>query len=294
MPELPEVETTLRGIRGALQGARIRLVVRERRLRWRIPAGLERRVRGQTVAGMRRRGKYILLVLERGALLIHLGMSGSFRVLTGAPAPAAHDHYDLVTDAGRIVRYRDPRRFGCLLWCGGEPLQHPRLRGLGVEPVAADTVDTTGTTDTTDAIDTVDTTARAAFDGDYLRRVAACRRITVKQFLMDSRVVVGVGNIYASEALFAAAIDPRRACHRVSAARYQKLADATRAILRDAIRRGGSTIRDFAAADGRPGYFEQELKVYGREGAPCARCGRAIRRAVIGQRSTFYCPGCQR
>ncbi|MDD9812016.1 MAG: bifunctional DNA-formamidopyrimidine glycosylase/DNA-(apurinic or apyrimidinic site) lyase [Gammaproteobacteria bacterium] len=289
MPELPEVETTLRGIRGALQGARIRLVVRERRLRWRIPAGLERRVRGQTVAGMRRRGKYILLVLERGALLIHLGMSGSFRVLSGAPAPAAHDHYDLVTDAGRIVRYRDPRRFGCLLWCGGEPLQHPRLRGLGVEPVAP-----TDTVDTTDAIDTVDATARAAFDGDYLRRIAAGRRITVKQFLMDSRVVVGVGNIYASEALFAAAIDPRRACHRVSAARYQKLADATRAILRDAIRRGGSTIRDFAAADGQPGYFEQELKVYGREGAPCARCGRDIRRAVIGQRSTFYCPGCQR
>ena len=280
MPELPEVETTLRGIRGALQGARIRLVVRERRLRWRIPAGLERRVRGQTVAGMRRRGKYILLVLERGALLIHLGMSGSFRVLSGAPAPAAHDHYDLVTDAGRIVRYRDPRRFGCLLWCGGEPLQHPRLRGLGVEPVAAG--------------DATDTTARAKFNGDYLRRAAASRRITVKQFLMESRVVVGVGNIYASEALFAAAIDPRRACHRVSAARYQKLADATRAILRDAIRRGGSTIRDFAAADGRPGYFEQELKVYGREGAPCARCGRAIRRAVIGQRSTFYCPGCQR
>lgn len=278
MPELPEVETTLRGIRGALLGARIaELTVRERRLRWRIAPGLEGKVRGQTVTGLRRRGKYILVDLQRGGLILHLGMSGSFRVLSdgdaNAAAPGPHDHYDLVTGAGRVVRYRDPRRFGCLLWHGRDPLQHPRLRGLGVEPIGPSSAD---------------------FTGDTLRRAAAGRRVAVKNFLMDGRVVVGVGNIYASEALFAAAVHPRRAAGRVSAARCQALADAVRAILTDAIARGGSTIRDFAAADGQPGYFERELKVYGREGEPCARCGRAIRREVIAQRSTFYCAGCQR
>jgi len=274
MPELPEVETTLRGIRGALTGARVRLSVRERRLRWRIPAGLEARVRGQTVAGMHRRGKYIVLALERGALIAHLGMSGSFRVLPAAGAaaktPGAHDHYDLITDAGRVVRYRDPRRFGCLLWGGRDALAHPLLAGLGAEPLGA------------------------GFTGDYLHRRAAGRRAPVKNFLMDGRIVVGVGNIYASEALFAAAIHPRRACGRVSAARYRSLADAVRAILADAIASGGATIRDFAAADGRPGYFDRALQVYGRAGAPCPRCGRSIRRAVIGQRASFYCGGCQR
>lgn len=276
MPELPEVETTLRGIRGALRGARIaELVVRERRLRWRIAAGVEGKVRGQTVAGLRRRGKYILLDLQRGGLILHLGMSGSFRVLGGdgdgdGGAPGPHDHYDLITDAGRIVRYRDPRRFGCLLWCGRDPLRHPRLRGLGVEPLSAE------------------------FTGDALHRAAAGRRAAVKNLLMDGRVAVGVGNIYACEALFAAAIHPRRAAGRISAARYRRLADAVRAILADAIARGGSTIRDFSNADGAPGYFEQQLQVYGREGAPCPRCGRAIRREVIAQRSSFYCPGCQR
>lgn len=271
MPELPEVETTLRGIRPHLLGARIaRLVVRERRLRWPIAAGLEARVRGRAVTAVRRRGKYLLLDLERGALVMHLGMSGSFRVLSAAVPAGAHDHYDLVTERGRVVRYRDPRRFGCLLWCAGDPMRHPRIRTLGVEPLGE------------------------AFDGECLRRAAAGRRLAVKSFLMDSRVVVGVGNIYASEALFAAAIHPRRGCHRISTARYQLLADAVRATLNAAIGHGGSTIRDFAAADGLPGYFEQELTVYGRAGRACARCGGTIRRVVIGQRSTFYCPGCQR
>lgn len=277
MPELPEVETTLRGIRGALLGARIeRLVVRERRLRWRIPPGLERKARGQTVANLRRRGKYIVLELQRGGLLVHLGMSGSFRVLDGGDgdggvaAPGPHDHYDLITAAGRVVRYRDPRRFGCLLWCAGAPLNHPLLCALGVEPLGAE------------------------FTGDHLRRAAAGRRVAVKNFLMDGRVVVGVGNIYACEALFAAAIHPRRAAGRISAARYRHLAESVRAILADAIARGGSTIRDFSAADGSPGYFEQQLQVYGRENAPCPRCTRPIRRVVIAQRSSFYCPGCQR
>jgi len=274
MPELPEVETTMRGIRGALIGARIELVVRERRLRWRIAAGLEGKVRGQIVTGLSRRGKYILLGLARGSLIIHLGMSGSFRVLSAAggaaKTPGAHDHYDLITDTGSIVRYRDPRRFGCLLWRAGDALGHPRLRNLGVEPLGAQ------------------------FTGEYLRRVATGRRAPVKNFLMDGRVVVGVGNIYASEALFAAAIHPRRACGRISTARYERLADAVRAILADAIARGGATIRDFAAADGQPGYFEQELQVYGRDGAPCPRCAGPIRRAVIGRRSSFYCAHCQR
>ena len=271
MPELPEVETTLNGLRPWLLGARIaRLVVRERRLRWPIEARLENKLRGRTVAAMRRRGKYLLIDLDRGGLLIHLGMSGSFRVLSEDAAAGSHDHYDLVSDRGPIIRYRDPRRFGALLWTAGDPMAHPRVRTLGVEPL------------------------EASLSGAYLRHAAAGRKLAVKGLLMDGRVVAGVGNIYASEALFDAGIHPLRGCHRVSEARYGRLVKSMRKILKRAIRQGGSTIRDFAGADGRPGYFEQQLRVYGREGEPCRRCGARIRNLVIGQRSTFYCPGCQR
>ena len=272
MPELPEVETTLQGIRPPLLGARIKLRVRERRLRWPIEPRLETKVRGRIVTALRRRGKYLLIDLDRGALLLHLGMSGSFRVLAqdAAAAVQPHDHYDLITDRGRIVRYRDPRRFGCLLWCAGDPLRHARLRGLGVEPL------------------------EAGFNGAYLRAAGARRRVAVKSLLMNARIVVGVGNIYAAEALFAAGIHPRRRCDRISARRYQLLAEAVRDILTQAIARGGSTIRNFATADGEPGYFEQHLQVYGREGEACAHCGAPIRRYVIVQRATFYCPRCQR
>ncbi|MGI9311239.1 MAG: bifunctional DNA-formamidopyrimidine glycosylase/DNA-(apurinic or apyrimidinic site) lyase, partial [bacterium] len=179
-------------------------------------------------------------------------------------------HYDLVTDRGRVVRYRDPRRFGCLLWTAGDPMQHDRIRALGAEPL------------------------EAAFDGRHLRAAAARRTAAVKTLLMNAHVVVGVGNIYAAEALFDAGIHPLRGCHRISAARYQRLADSVRKILTRAIAHGGSTIRDFAGATGAPGYFEQELMVYGRDGQPCRICRTPIRNTIIAQRSTFYCARCQR
>ncbi len=291
MPELPEVETTLSGIRPYLLGAAIRLVVRERRLRWPIPPGLEGRLRGRRVTGMYRRGKYLIAQLDSGALLMHLGMSGSFRVLpksaapesaapgSAAPGSAApgsadgrywHDHYDLLNQRGDIVRYRDPRRFGCLLWCAGDPMQHPRILSLGVEPLAA------------------------GFDGAYLRRAAQSRRIAIKSLLMAGAVVVGVGNIYASEALFHAGIHPLRSCGRISAARCQRLTDSVRKILTEAIAAGGSTLRDFTGAHGELGYFKQQLHVYGRANLPCHRCDGRIRSCIIAQRSTFYCARCQR
>ena len=274
MPELPEVETTLNGLRPHLLRAKIaRLVVRERRLRWPIQAGLENKVRGRTVTAMRRRGKYMVIDLDRGGLLIHLGMSGSFRVLTKTAADESiqsHDHYDLITDRGRIIRYRDPRRFGCLLWSADDPMTHQRIRDLGIEPL------------------------QSSFTGAHLYRVVRGRTVAVKNLVMDGRVVVGVGNIYASEALFDAGIHPLRGCHRISEERYQRLVESIQKILNAAIQRGGSTIRDFAGIDGQPGYFEQELMVYGREGESCGRCKAHIRNITIGQRSTFYCPGCQR
>ena len=274
MPELPEVETTLRGLTPHLVGTRIaQLVVRERRLRWRIADDLEDRVRGLRVTAMRRRGKYIILELENGALLMHLGMSGSFRVIPKAEATTAtvarHDHYDFVTQQGHLIRYRDPRRFGCLLWAA-QPEAHPRIRELGVEPLAAE------------------------FDGGYLYRAARNRKVAVKQLLMDGKVVVGVGNIYASEALFAAGIHPKRAAQRIARKRYSDLVVEVRRVLSAAIASGGSTIRNFSGTEGVPGYFAQELRVYGRAAAPCDRCQTPIVKCTIAQRATFYCPGCQR
>ena len=270
MPELPEVQTTLDGIRPDLLGAKIRLVVRERRLRWPIEPRLEAKVRGRTVVQLRRRGKYMLIDLDRGALLLHLGMSGSFRALPQGAEIARHDHYDFVTDRGRVVRYRDPRRFGCLLWCAGDPMRHERIRMLGAEPLSAE------------------------FNGTYLREASRRRTCAVKIFLMNSRVVTGIGNIYASEALFDAGIHPLRACHRISETRYQRLCESAQKILRAAIARGGSTIRDFSGADGMPGYFEQELLVYDRAGKTCRRCRGKIRCEIVGQRSTYFCGRCQR
>ena len=274
MPELPEVETTLNGLRPHLLGAKIaRLVVRERRLRWPIQAGLENKVRGRTVTAMRRRGKYIVIDLERGGLLIHLGMSGSFRVLSGSAVDESiqsHDHYDLITERGCLIRYRDPRRFGCLLWSADDPMTHQRIRDLGIEPL------------------------QSRFSGAYLYRAARRRTVAVKNLVMDGRVVVGVGNIYVSESLFDAGIHPLRGCHRISEERYQRLVESIQKILNAAIQCGGSTIRNFSGSDGQPGYFAQELMVYGREGEPCHRCKARIRNLTIGQRSTFYCGGCQR
>jgi len=271
MPELPEVETTRRGIRPALRGRTITaFALREPRLRWPVDPDLVRELPGQYVRDVRRRAKYLLIDLDRGTLIAHLGMSGSLRVLPPAAVLKTHDHYDLLLDSGRCLRFNDPRRFGSLVYVRGAPDAHPLLAGLGPEPLGKD------------------------FDGDYLSSLARGRRVSIKQFLMDQRVVVGVGNIYASEALFCAGIHPRRAAGRVSAARLDRLVESVREVLGEAIRQGGTTLRDYVSADGSPGYFRQKLYVYERSGEPCRRCGAAVRHLVQGQRSTYFCPGCQR
>jgi formamidopyrimidine-DNA glycosylase len=271
MPELPEVETTRRGIRPALRGRMIEAFeLREARLRWRVDPDLVRELPGQRVRDVRRRAKYLLIELDRGTLIAHLGMSGSLRVLPPAEALKAHDHYDLLLDSGRCLRFNDPRRFGSLLYVRGAPDEHPLLAGLGPEPLEHD------------------------FNEGYLASLARARRVSIKQFLMDQRVVVGVGNIYASEALFRAGIHPRRAAGRVSPLRLGRLVEAVRDVLGEAIRQGGTTLRDYVSADGSPGYFRQKLYVYERSGEPCRRCGAPVRHIVQGQRSTYFCPACQR
>ena len=271
MPELPEVETTRRGIQGALLGRRIeQLVLRERRLRWPVGPAVARAVAGQRVLATGRRAKYLLLQLEGGTLILHLGMSGSLRVLDSTVEPGRHDHYDLRLDDGRCLRFNDPRRFGSLHWTRADPARHPLLASLGPEPLGPE------------------------FDADYLVRRARGRRVALKQLLMDQRIVVGVGNIYASESLFHAGIDPRRAAGRVGAERLARLVGAVQQVLEAAISHGGTTLRDYVGGQGAPGYFRQELFVYERGGEPCRRCGTPIRHIVQGQRSTYFCPRCQR
>ena len=271
MPELPEVETARRGIAPHLVGRRIRrLEVREWRLRWPVSRRLPATLRGRTIEAVGQRGKYLLIRAGGGTLLWHLGMSGSLRVLADPPPPGPHDHVDLALAGGAALRFRDPRRFGSLHWTAGDPLRHRLLAGLGPEPLGAN------------------------FGGDWLHARSRGRRAAVKTFLMDARVVAGVGNIYASEALFEAGIAPSRPAGRVSRARYDRLAAAVREVLARSIAAGGTTLRDFTEADGRPGYFARELRVYGRAGAPCVRCGEPVRARTLGQRSSFYCPKCQR
>ncbi len=270
MPELPEVETTRRGIEPYVKGQRVTDVrIRQPKLRWPVPESISR-LQSQTVHELTRRGKYILLHTDAGVALIHLGMSGSLRIVEPDMEPRKHDHFDLLLDSGKAVRYHDPRRFGALLWTEEDPQQHTLLRDLGPEPL------------------------EDGFDGDYLYQQSRHRTVSVKEFIMNSRIVVGVGNIYANEALFLAGIDPRRAAGRVSRERYLALAQAIRQILAYAIECGGTTLRDFVREDGSPGYFKLELKVYDRADQPCTRCLTLIRHVSQGQRSTWFCPVCQR
>lgn len=285
MPELPEVETTRRGLAPHVEGRRVATVtLRRPDLRWPIPPEVGDLLPGRRITAIRRRAKYLLLDTDAGSALLHLGMSGSLRVLPPDTPLREHDHADIALAAdgvrpAQVLRFNDPRRFGCLLWQPAGEV-HPLLRGLGPEPLE-------------DALHAA-APDRPTFDGDYLFARSRGRKAPVKVFLMDQRIVVGVGNIYAAEALFAAGISPLRAAGRVSRERYVVLAAEVQRILRHAIRRGGTTLRDFLAPDGAPGYFEQELAAYGRGGAPCPRCGTALKQANLGQRTTAWCPRCQR
>jgi len=270
MPELPEVETTRRGLRPFVVGQTIRsIAVREPRLRWPIEPSLDRRLRDQTVRDLSRRGKYLLITTGDGTLLVHLGMSGSLRFLPERREPARHDHYDLEFVSGAMLRFNDPRRFGSLHW-SASPAAHWLLKNLGPEPLGAD------------------------FSGDYLWRVSRGRRVAIKTLLMNGRIVAGLGNIYANEALFRAGIHPTRPAGRVSRKRLQQLVEKIGYVLGEAIQAGGTTLQDFVGGDGKPGYFQLALDVYGRAGEPCVRCKRPIRVRTIGQRATYYCVNCQR
>ncbi|BBA32499.1 formamidopyrimidine-DNA glycosylase [Methylocaldum marinum] len=270
MPELPEVETTRRGISPHLVGQTIRAaIIREPRLRWPVPADLPEKLEGRLIRDVGRRGKYILIGTEGGTLIVHLGMSGSLRIPDPDTPPRKHDHFDLVLASGTRLRFHDPRRFGCVVWTEADPATHPLLAELGPEPL------------------------NEHFDAPYLHGKARSRSAPVKSFIMDSRIVVGVGNIYTNEALFRAGIDPRRQAGRIALVRYEKLVASIRAVLAEAIEQGGTTLRDFVNENGRPGYFQQTLQIYGRSGELCRRCGGPVRTERLGQRSTYWCPKCQ-
>jgi formamidopyrimidine-DNA glycosylase len=269
MPELPEVETTRRGLAPWLEGRRITAVtLRRPDLRWPIPKEITRLLPGQPILGLRRRAKYLLLDTAAGSALLHLGMSGQLRILAPSVPVERHDHVDITLDSGRVLRFTDPRRFGCLLWQPPGKL-HELLRNLGPEPLSGD------------------------FTADFLFARSRGRTASVKTFLMDQSTVVGVGNIYAAEALFQAGIRPARAAGQVSLARYGRLVEAVRTVLAQAIESGGTTLRDFIRPDGTPGYFQQDLSVYGRAGEPCYTCGRALKGNRLGQRATVWCGHCQ-
>jgi formamidopyrimidine-DNA glycosylase len=271
VPELPEVETTRRGIAPEIVGrVLVSVTVRQRKLRWPIPRELERDWPGQVIQALDRRAKYLLFKSPGGTALLHLGMSGSLRVLTRSQAPQSHDHVDLKFGGGRIVRFTDPRRFGSLLWTRDDPQDHPLLAGLGPEPLGDE------------------------FCGQMMYRRSRGRRVAVKALVMNAHIVVGVGNIYASEALFRAGIHPRRPAGRISCRRYERLAQCIKEVLAEAIEQGGTTLRDFVDSEGQAGYFAQYLAVYDRQGRPCPNCRTPIRRETIAQRSTYFCPGCQR
>jgi formamidopyrimidine-DNA glycosylase len=270
MPELPEVETTRRGIQNQLTGARISaIVVRNPALRWPIAPDLGTILHGQRILDVGRRAKYLLIECEQGTLIIHLGMSGSLRFVTAGTPVEKHDHVDLLLDNGHILRYRDPRRFGAVLWQYGHAMLHPLLARLGPEPLSD------------------------AFDGSVLFDATRKRGSAIKLAIMDNHVVVGVGNIYANEALFHAGIAPSRPARSLTQEECGRLADEIKAVLTRAIAAGGSTLRDFVDAIGKPGYFQQSYFVYGRSEQPCLRCGSVIRQIKQGQRSSFFCPHCQ-
>ena len=271
MPELPEVEVIRRGIVSHLEGHRIvGATIRNPNLRWPVPYDLGNTLCGLEISKVMRRGKYLLFDCGKGTLILHLGMSGSLRLLSATSPPQKHDHVDLVLDNEMILRLRDPRRFGAILWASGDVMHHPLLAQLGPEPLAP------------------------AFNGSLIYEKTRGRSASIKEVLMNSRIVVGIGNIYASEALFLAGINPMTAAGRIGLSRYEKLVQAIKKTLNLAIEAGGSSLRDFVNSDGKPGYFQQQYWVYHRTGQPCRKCGAPITQIRQGQRSSFYCLRCQK
>lgn len=269
MPELPEVETSCNGIRPHIINKTVtQIMIHQPQLRWLIPLEIKTQLKNKKVLAVTRRAKYILLTFDNGTLILHLGMSGSLRILSSKDIPDKHDHFELIFNS-ICLRMRDPRRFGAVLWTTKDPLEHPLLKTLGVEPLTSN------------------------FTLDYLLKKAKQRKVPIKTLIMDSKIVVGIGNIYACEALFKAKIAPHRACFRISKKRLQTLIEVIKIILTEAIKQGGTTLKDFQQQDGKPGYFTQQLQVYGREGENCFVCQNKIKRKVMGQRSTFYCTTCQ-
>lgn len=271
MPELPEVETTRRGLAPHVERQKVTAVrIYDRRLRWPVPRDLPRRLVGRVIDRVDRRSKYLLFRLGRDTLIVHLGMTGSLRIFSALPPKQRHDHVDVEFENGVVLRYRDPRRFGAMLWASGTSKQHPLLLPLGAEPFSAE------------------------FDGEYLFRVTRRKRAAIKLVLMDSHIVAGVGNIYANEALFRARIRPTRAAGRLTRIECVDLAEAIRSTLSEAIAKGGSTLRDYVDSRGEPGYFQLDYYVYGRDKEPCRVCGTPIRTLRVGGRATSYCRRCQR
>lgn len=271
MPELPEVETTLRGIAPHIEGKTVeQVIIRQPKLRWQVTEGLSEQLTGISIQSVKRRGKYLLLTTESGTLLLHLGMSGSLRIVATGQIPGKHDHIDFIFSDRTNLRFNDPRRFGAVLWTTAPVNEHPLIRDLGPEPLTPD------------------------FSGDILFALSGKRTTPVKSFIMDSRNVVGIGNIYANEALFMAGILPTRQAGRIALPRYEKLADCIRTVLEQAIEKGGTTLRNFVNESGKPGYFKQQLAVYGRGGLSCNVCQRPLTEIRISNRSTVYCSRCQR
>lgn len=271
MPELPEVETTLRGIKPPIINQAISdVIIRHSRLRWPIPTHLKEKLMNQVVLNVKRRGKYLLIQFPTGTLILHLGMSGRLSILSSSSAAKKHDHVDLCFANHIVIRFTDPRRFGAILWTEEDPKEHLLLKELGPEPLTR------------------------AFNAHYLWQRARNKKVSIKAFIMDSKIVVGVGNIYATEALFQAHLHPQTPASKISLAQLEKLVFAIKIVLKQAIQKGGTTLKDFMKSDGSPGYFSVELKVYGRQGKPCPRCHTLLKSTRIAQRSTVFCPTCQK
>ena len=271
MPELPEVETTRRGIAPHVEGRQVsQVIVRQEKLRWPVSPEITTQLPGLSIKQVKRRAKYLLLETDQGTLIIHLGMSGSLRIIAASVKPEKHEHVDIIFDNGQCLRYKDPRRFGSLLWSSTAIENHKLIQHLGPEPLSD------------------------LFHIDDLYPKTKQKKTPIKSLIMDGQIVVGVGNIYASEALFQSGIHPKRAAQNISKKRLIKLVSAIKNILNQAIQQGGTTLKDFVNSEGNPGYFQQTLNVYGQKGKPCPICQTPIKQITLAQRSTFYCPQCQR